>query len=271
MPDEQIDQHDDRNSAAVQLEKDIRGGEKWLIGIGVATLLINSGIALIYLSQLQQMRIATQASTRAAQLAADAMEFNDSHFDRQMWQAISQTAASIKAANAAGSAADTAKQTLRVSERAYLSIEDPTFDFGSKAMRLPLSNTGHIPSGALISTIHEATYDTSGPIIWEFAAEKSWQHTNWDSISPGNHNSVLVPIPLLDGGLIDSGKQFVIVAGTLSYNDGFKGSPKVIWRFCFRNVYQAIAKKSFLITCSPDEVIPNLEKQDGYPNNEHRE
>src|SRR5579862_1546797 len=47
------------------LEQDIRGGERWLIGIGIATLLINSIIALIYWGQLKQMTEATRAATES--------------------------------------------------------------------------------------------------------------------------------------------------------------------------------------------------------------
>lgn len=54
------------------LAKQIRGGEKWLIGIGVATLAINSIIALIYYCQLGEMRKAAIASGQAAGAATDA-------------------------------------------------------------------------------------------------------------------------------------------------------------------------------------------------------
>lgn len=64
----------DKNQCAiVNIERDIRGGEKWLIGIGIATVLINSVIALIYWGQLrrmndtyQQMQQQTKASSWSA-------------------------------------------------------------------------------------------------------------------------------------------------------------------------------------------------------------
>src|SRR5258708_29041415 len=54
-----------------QVEKDIRTGERWIIGLGVATIVINTVIALIYYGQLKEMRKATEAATKSAN-AADA-------------------------------------------------------------------------------------------------------------------------------------------------------------------------------------------------------
>jgi len=54
---------------AIQLEQQIRSGERWLIGLGIATLLINSIIALIYRGQLTEMNKATKAGAQAAYAA----------------------------------------------------------------------------------------------------------------------------------------------------------------------------------------------------------
>jgi hypothetical protein len=56
-----------------QLEQDIKSGERWLIGIGVATLLINSIIALIYWGQLKEMRKATDLTHDAVKVASDTL------------------------------------------------------------------------------------------------------------------------------------------------------------------------------------------------------
>jgi hypothetical protein len=66
------------------------------------------------------------------------------------------------------------------------------------------------------------------------------------------------------------GLQVIIVAGTISYNDGFRGTPQQIWKYCYRTVYQTVMKKNVIITCDPDVMIPVLEKADGYPSNENR-
>lgn len=56
----------EENSATTNLEKDIRTGERWLIGIGIASVVINTAIALIYWGQLVQMRKATKAAADSA-------------------------------------------------------------------------------------------------------------------------------------------------------------------------------------------------------------
>jgi hypothetical protein len=56
-------------SSTEKLEKEIKHGEWWLIGIGVATLLINTIIALIYWGQLRQMTTATIEATKATKSA----------------------------------------------------------------------------------------------------------------------------------------------------------------------------------------------------------
>lgn len=72
----------------LQIEKDIRSGERWLIGITTTGVILNAIIALIYFGQLGEMRKATVAST--------------------------------KSADAATSAADTAGRALRLDERAWV-------------------------------------------------------------------------------------------------------------------------------------------------------
>jgi hypothetical protein len=60
---------DSKDDKTIQLEKDIRSGERWLIGISAAGVILNFIIALIYYGQLQQMRKSTNAATSAADTA----------------------------------------------------------------------------------------------------------------------------------------------------------------------------------------------------------
>src|SRR3954452_9565282 len=55
-------------AVAEKLEQDIRAGERWLIWIGMTSVLINTVIGWIYWGQLVQMKEAT----RAAKISADA-------------------------------------------------------------------------------------------------------------------------------------------------------------------------------------------------------
>lgn len=108
-------------SSAKKLEEDIKRGEWWLIRIGIATLLINTGIGLIYWGQLREMQKATVAATQASQTAKDTLTemqsgsgAQDTHTLAQ--QAVTQATQTTNLANdthdlaqAAGRQADAAK------------------------------------------------------------------------------------------------------------------------------------------------------------------
>jgi hypothetical protein len=183
-----------------------------------------------------------------------------------------QAGATERAAGAAGSAATTAEEAFHVSERAYVRIEDPRFNFSEKSMTLPLVNTGHMASGTLTSIAHKATFILSSPsdiVTMDHASEISWQHSNFASISPGNHESLEIPLPLLEEDKINKGLEMVIIAGSLSFNDGFPDTPLQNWKFCFQSYYHSVMKKNFIGFCNVEEILPEMEKADGYPNNEH--
>ena len=60
--------------ATTKLEQDIRTGERWLIGIGIATVIINTVIAVIYWRQLSEMRKTAEAAIRSADVAKQAAD-----------------------------------------------------------------------------------------------------------------------------------------------------------------------------------------------------
>ena len=64
---------DSKKDKTVNLEEDIKRGERWLIGISATGVIINVIIALIYYGQLGQMRKATVAATSAAKTAHDTL------------------------------------------------------------------------------------------------------------------------------------------------------------------------------------------------------
>jgi hypothetical protein len=66
------DSNQDRCSAQ-KLEKDIKTGEYWLIGIGIVTILVNIVIGAIYYGQLQQMIAVTKATQTAVNVSRDTL------------------------------------------------------------------------------------------------------------------------------------------------------------------------------------------------------
>jgi hypothetical protein len=89
-----------KKDKAIELEQEIRSGERWLIGITGASVIMSVVIALIYYGQLCQMRKATEKagiSAEAAKSAADtasrALKFSDESFGKTLAQMKAQTTA----------------------------------------------------------------------------------------------------------------------------------------------------------------------------------
>lgn len=113
-----------------RLERDIKTGERWLIGVTAAGVVVNIIIAYFYYSQLGQMREAAQASTKAANAASESLEFSNGNFDRMMQRTIDQTTAQIQSAEAAKDAIAQAQKSLQASidnfhqeQRAWVGIQ----------------------------------------------------------------------------------------------------------------------------------------------------
>jgi len=168
------------NQSATDIERDIRSGERWLIGIGVATLVINTIIALIYYGQLKEMRKATQYAGVAAKAATDTLNevragSTDTHklaeaADTQSKQAIEQTqimgksitktdnlvTATNRLANSSDIQSRINAKELELSERPWVffdaSITSPlTFDSSGArvGVRIVSRNTGHSPAAGI--------------------------------------------------------------------------------------------------------------------------
>lgn len=102
------------------IEKEIKAGEKWLIGIGIASVFINTIIALIYIAQLGQMRKATQASSSASETAVEQLMTQQSQFDRTMTQIVDQTAIQSRSMHATEKAASASKTSAEI---AHIALE----------------------------------------------------------------------------------------------------------------------------------------------------
>lgn len=126
----------EKENATVKLERDIKKGEIWLIGINGALLITTIVIACIYNGQLNQMRTATEAATKSAN-AADAtlkeirQGSADTHTlavaaDTQSKQAIEQTKkmgeSLAKTDKLIGATSDLAKEAKRSADTAHASV-----------------------------------------------------------------------------------------------------------------------------------------------------
>ena len=184
-----------------------------------------------------------------------------------------QASAGITAANAAKSAADTARDALHISESAYVSIGTPRIDAAQGLFYLPIQNTGHIPSGAVDIIVHEATFNspTIDPNTLPPAAEKHWKSQHFISITPGTPVEISVLLRKIATQYLLQGQQVVVVAGSISANDGFPDTPQRNSLFCWRSIAILKPRQVNVTPCDPGVFLPQLVKVDGYPNGEQED
>jgi hypothetical protein len=183
-----------------------------------------------------------------------------------------QATATTSAAQATKDAADTAKEALHTTERAYITTGAPTLNMDTHIVSIPVVNTGHIPSGAVKMVVHEATLDvnpTDDPrqIV---PSEQHWQHYNQSSIPAigGASYTINTPVPGLITDKMNDGHQQIIVAGSVSYNDGFP-KPDQTWLFCVAGLYFQKMKRIDWMPCDAELYIKQLTSGDHYPLNEY--
>ena len=172
----------------------------------------------------------------------------------------------MRAANAAASAAETAKETLHTSERAYIMNEAPELDPAKKAINVLFVNTGRIPSGEVEIVTHEATFNSidTAPVPLNAAVERHWKRHKIPFISPAHPFGLLIPIPSMDLEKLNTGHQKIEVVGFISYNDGFPKTDQQLWLFCEETVYHAVAKQIYMVPCDAFDHLPKFESLDGY-------
>jgi hypothetical protein len=252
-----------------RLEQDIRSGERWLIGITAAGVAINICIACFYYSQLGQMREATEAATKAADVASDSFEISQGNFDRTMSQMIAQTTQQVAAANAARSAARTAQEALFISDRAYIVTGLPDVNYAGKFVTVPIQNLGRIPSRKVEFVTHEATIDVADPSLgsrFDQAIDKGCTRGEFDTLTPNLPQYIEIPTNQMSGAAMEGGHQLTVVAIDITYDDGFPDTQKQTFQFCMRTQYAIALHKTNWRSCNAKLHIPALVKVDGYPN-----
>ena len=167
---------------------------------------------------------------------------------------------------------------MKMSERAYITIDSPNLSIPDKAITLPLSNTGRIPSGNIQAIVHAATFNSqiSNNFNLETGApaELGWRRHSISPLPPGKDLiTVAIPLPeFAEAKYTPQGVfQIILVVGRVAYGDGFPDDGAQEWPFCYQTVYHTSLKKIFLVSCDAAHWLPVLEKRDGYPNNEQRD
>ena len=176
-------------------------------------------------------------------------------------------------ANAAKSAAETANKALHISERAYIVIALPTLDTTTKYITVPVINTGHIPSGRVVVTVHEATIDhvdIKKKTQRISPTEAHWKHYEFASIpTTGQIMNFNIPVPALDTDRLNAGREQIFLVGIISYNDGFADDPAQQWPFCEGSAMLPQSKNLQWVICDPSAYLLEAIKSDRYPDNEY--
>jgi hypothetical protein len=172
------------------------------------------------------------------------------------------------ATKAATDSAGTSKEYMHVSERAYLAVKDGSLDWKGKQITFVTQNIGHIPTGKVTVLTHEALVaipPNGVGSIGKDAIEHYWSLGVKSGIPPE------VPITAgsttlfkLDPVLVRKGTQVVIVAGIISYEDGFPDDVQQRTTFCYQTVVQVVSKKGGLMSCDPEPILKELGDLDRY-------
>lgn len=175
------------------------------------------------------------------------------------------------AAGASKESVEQTRTTLHVSERAYLTVSGPTLDFDKGVVALSVSNSGRIPSGDAEIVVHEATINPANSAAepdLNAAVERHWRRNRFESVAPGTPFGIVVPIPSFSKAKVEAATQTIILAGQVSYNDGFPDDPLQQWPFCTQSVRHFVLKQTIWVPCDGRVVLPQMQRLDGYPNNE---
>jgi hypothetical protein len=177
--------------------------------------------------------------------------------------------AAINAADAMREQVNQAKEALHVSERAYLALESPIWDMADKICTMAVDNNGRLPSGKTMIFIHEATLHLDPLSPRQIIEESHWHHETVATVQTGTRLfAVGIRTPKLELWPIQNNYQSIVIAGTISYVDGFHDDPAQHWDFCWQTRYNELYKTVTSIPCDPDTILPEMISKDGYPNKE---
>ena len=185
-------------------------------------------------------------------------------------EASVQAVAARDSADAAQRAADIANQALHLSERAYITTSLPQLDFGAKRLTFQIVNSGRIPSGTMIITVHEATVSIPNPQNPIYVAQEGhWRSAALSAIAPDRPIAVNNDVPLLQENALDNSQQMVFAAGTIEYSDGFSDDPQQLWNFCWYATSDKGNQKFLIDPCDPNTFIAKIKTWEEYPS--HRQ
>lgn len=165
-----------------------------------------------------------------------------------------QASASQQSSEAAKSAADTANQTLHLSERAYLTVAQAAISLDTGIIELQVTNSGHLPSQDTRVAYTELTQiceeRTPGCPSGKYKLVQPYAKSDrLPPVSAAAPGKVLVRINSFDKSLFTLDEQFFTVSGDVLYEDGFENSGTHISPYCFQFVWLSGATAATQTNC----------------------
>jgi len=201
-----------------------------VVGMVTGIIVVILGIigACIYYGQLEEMRHTNELTQQALSGNAETLRQTLAKMQSQVdatngltTEAQKQTPGIIKQATAAETAANIARDTLHVSQRAYLTVPTPTVDPDRKIFSIMILNEGHMPSGPVHAIFNEAMISVinllSAHADVKNASEKHWTDTPIHEIFQQTHHDIGVVLPELDRDAYKSGHQIIVVTGFVTF------------------------------------------------------
>ncbi len=199
---------------------------------------------------------------------------------RQVGETHELAIQAIIQAKAARSTAETARDALTISEKAYiLSGETPEIDTERDVVTLFFANYGRRPSGPVEVIEHDAIFDANtglphrAPHPPITKVEGTWRQNEWRQFkmpslapAPVTKGKIMIAVPGFSKTSTEALRETITISGLITYNDGFKNDPPEKTPFCWRSEYDPLLKGMLWNTCDPNLMTPQLEKLDGYPN-----
>jgi len=161
------------------------------------------------------------------------------------------------------------KLALHVSERAYLTVGGPILDIENGLVTLGRSNIGRIPSGYAQVIVHAATANQptlDAPADLNNAVGRFWKKVSFPSVIPSTSStppfSIAVPAKSYSKAGVEAGTQVIVVAGYVTYNDGFPDDPSQESPFCEYTVRHSVMKRTVWVPCDAKSIVPIMETLD---------
>lgn len=214
----------------------------------------------------QQLEQVTRQATDTHELAVQAKNQAD--------RMAEQLPELRRSARAAQDAAKISRDAMHISEKAYITIGSPQFDFAKHIVSLSVTNNGRIPSGPIDIVAHAFVVRINSPfeqtLYLNQAIEKGWKRQHFLSVSIGSPFNITHALQKMDQTEINAGHQNIIFVGFADYNDGFPDTPTQRSFFCVTEAFNALMTQSLPFSCDPSIYLPVAEQADGYPNNEDK-